>query len=108
VLVKEGKHNKKFDQVIKHLPNKVGEKMTHDSVNIDIALHIPKEIFAYHYIGSLTTPPCTENVQWLVLQKNGEMSKEQINAFASRLNKNNRPVQQLYDRKLTIDDISAK
>ena len=108
VLIKEGKHNKNFDQLIKHLPNKVGEKMTHDSVNIDISLHVPKELLAYHYIGSLTTPPCTENVQWLVLQKHGEMSKEQINAFASRLNKNNRPVQQLYDRKLTIDDISAK
>jgi carbonic anhydrase len=69
---------------------------------------VPKELFAYHYIGSLTTPPCTENVQWLVLQKHGEMSKEQINAIASRLNKNNRPTQPLNDRKLTIDDISAK
>lgn len=108
VLIKEGKHNHNADQLIRHLPNAVGEKMTHDSVKIDIALHIPKEMFAYHYIGSLTTPPCTENVQWLVLQKHGEMSKDQINAFSSRLKKNNRPTQPLNERKLTIDDISAK
>lgn len=108
VLVKEGKHNANFDQLIKYLPNAVGEKKTHDSVNIDISIHVPKEMWAFHYIGSLTTPPCTEDVQWLVLQKPIEMDKEQILAFSSRLKKNNRPTQPLNDRKMTLDDIAAK
>jgi carbonic anhydrase len=108
VLVKEGKHNANVDQLIKYLPNAVGEKKTHDSVNIDIALHVPKELWAYHYIGSLTTPPCTENVQWMVLRKYVEMDKAQIEAFSSRLKQNNRPTQPLNDRALSLDDITSK
>ncbi len=108
VLVQEGKGNKNIEQLVKYLPNAVGEKLTHDSVSIDIALYVPKNLYAYHYIGSLTTPPCTENVQWLVLHDPVTMSKEQIAAFSSRLKNNNRPTQPLYDRTLTIDDISAK
>ncbi len=108
VLVQEGSVNKNIEQLIKYLPNAVGEKLTHDSVNIDIALHVPKNLFAYHYIGSLTTPPCTENVQWLVLRDPVHMSKDQIAAFSSRLKNNNRPTQPLNERIITIDDISAK
>ncbi len=108
VLIKEGKHNGNFDQLIKYLPNAPGEKKTHDSVNIDIKVHLPADTYAYHYIGSLTTPPCTENVEWLVLRNQLTLSKDQINAFSSRLKKNNRPTQQLNDRKVTMDDISTK
>ena len=108
VLVKEGKHNSNFDMLIKHLPNAPGEKKTHDSVDIDIAIHVPKDLYAYHYIGSLTTPPCSENVQWLVLRNPISMSNEQVTAFASRLKNNNRPPQPVNERTLTIDDITAK
>jgi carbonic anhydrase len=108
VLVMEGKHNSNFDQLIKYLPNVPGEKKTHDSVNIEIGITVPKHLYAYHYIGSLTTPPCSENVQWLVLKNQITMSKEQITAFSSRLKNNNRPVQPLNERKLTIDDITSK
>jgi carbonic anhydrase len=108
VFVREGKDNKTFDQLVKYLPNQPGEKMTHDSVNIDIALHIPKTLSAYHYVGSLTTPPCTEDVQWLVLKEHSTMSKEQIAAFSSRIKKNNRPTQPLNERKITNDELTSK
>jgi len=108
VLVQEGGRNSNFDQLIRHLPNVKGEQKTHDSVNINISLHVPKDLFAYHYIGSLTTPPCSENVQWLVLKNPIPMSKEQIAAFASRLKKNNRPTQPMHERIVTIEDIPAK
>ena len=108
VLVREGGHNANFDQLIKYLPNAEGEKKTHDSVSIDIAVHVPKQISAYHYIGSLTTPPCSEDVQWLVMNHPILMSKSQIGEFASRLKNNNRPTQQMSDRKVTIDNISAE
>lgn len=108
VLVQEGNHNSNFDQLIKYLPNAPGEKKTHDSVNINISIHVPKDLYAYHYIGSLTTPPCSENVQWLVLKNPISMSREQIAAFSSRLKNNNRPTQPMNERTLTVDDISAK
>jgi carbonic anhydrase len=107
VLVRQGKHNSNFDQLIRNLPNAPGEKKTHDSVNIDIKVNVPKDLYAYHYVGSLTTPPCSENVQWLVLRTPISMSNEQINAFYSRLKNNNRPTQPVNKRTVTIDDITA-
>ncbi len=108
ILVEEGAHNNNFDQLIKYLPNSPGEKKNHDTVEIDIAVHVPKQLDAYHYTGSLTTPPCTEDVQWLVLKKFGHLDKTQLEAFSSRLKNNNRPTQQLYERKIMIDEIASQ
>lgn len=46
----------------------------------------------------LTAPPCTEGVNWLILEEPIEMSNEQINRFSSIFLQNNRPIQQLNDR----------
>jgi carbonic anhydrase len=54
----------------------------------------------YHYIGSLTTPPCSENVQWYLLKEPAQASKEQIEAFRKYYVDNERPVQELYDREV--------
>ena len=108
VLVQQGSDNKDFDQLVKHLPNTPGEKKTHDSVSINVGIHVPKDLYAYHYVGSLTTPPCSENVQWLVLRTPITMSNEQLTAFSSRLKNNNRPLQPINERTLTVDDIPTK
>lgn len=48
----------------------------------------------YRYNGSLTTPPCTEGVRWIVMKEPMTVSKEQLHAFTSTLGfANNRPVQ---------------
>lgn len=47
----------------------------------------------YTYDGSLTTPPCSETVTWLVLQRTGELSSAQATAFEHVLGKNARPLQ---------------
>jgi carbonic anhydrase len=52
----------------------------------------------YHYVGSLTTPPCSENVQWYLLKTPSTASKDQIEAFRKYYVDNERPVQELHDR----------
>lgn len=50
------------------------------------------------YSGSLTTPPCSEGVQWFVMDEPIDLSKGQIDAFAAVTGVSNRPVQPLGDR----------
>ncbi|KAA0043878.1 hypothetical protein IC582_009279 [Cucumis melo] len=75
--------------------------------------HLRKKTRKYfRYIGSLTTPPCTENVIWNVLGKVRTISQQQVDALKAPLNpvyKNNaRPVQPLYGRKIEIYDELSK
>ncbi|MDP7545896.1 MAG: carbonic anhydrase family protein, partial [Alphaproteobacteria bacterium] len=56
----------------------------------------------YHFVGSLTTPPCSEGVQWHVLKQPITASSEQIDAFLRVIGPNNRPVQKVNGR-LVID-----
>jgi carbonic anhydrase len=52
----------------------------------------------YTYPGSLTTPPCSENVTWFVLQQFAEMSASQLQRFRDVLGNDFRPLQNLNDR----------
>ncbi|HEX6891724.1 MAG TPA: carbonic anhydrase family protein [Chryseolinea sp.] len=105
LLFEEGKANDNFAKIIEHMPSLPGESTHFTDVKLDLNVHVPKNISAYHYIGSFTTPPCTENVEWLILRNKFTLSKGQIEAFSSRLKNNNRPVQAMNGRKLTIDQI---
>ncbi|KAA3463969.1 alpha carbonic anhydrase 1, chloroplastic-like [Gossypium australe] len=62
----------------------------------------------YTYVGSLTTPPCSENVIWIILGKVMSISKEQIIALDIPLNsdckKNARPCQPLNGREVDMYD----
>ena len=92
VFFEEGENNPILDTVI----NNVGGK-----ADIDPQALLPEDsAHYYHYIGSLTTPPCSENVQWYLLKTPVKASKEQIEAFRKYYVDNERPVQELYDRKV--------
>ncbi len=60
----------------------------------------PKRTFRYE--GSLTTPPCSEGVQWVVMAERRQISPEQMATLTSHLYDNNRPVQPLGDRKIGL------
>lgn len=95
VFFKEGKNNPVLDNI---LGNVGGE------IRIDPQDLLPKDTqHYYHYIGSLTTPPCSENVQWYLLKQPDEASKEQIEAFRKYYVDNERPVQELYDREIEAE-----
>ncbi len=109
VFFKEGKvANPNFEKIIANLPNAKGESTHITDTSFELDVFMPSDNFAYHYTGSLTTPPCSENVQWLVLRDMISLTKEQINAFSSRIGPNNRPTQPLNDRTINMDDVKGK
>jgi carbonic anhydrase len=99
VLLKEGRANAALDPVFKNLPQTEGGKKTLDA-NLSAAELLPAERGYFKYIGSLTTPPCSEGVRWQVLKQPIEVSKAQIAAFQKLYKMNARPVQPLNDRKV--------
>jgi carbonic anhydrase len=109
VLFKEGKvANENFSKIIANLPNAKGESKHVTDVNLELKVHLPKDNYAYHYVGSLTTPPCSENVQWLVLRDMVSLTPEQITAFSSKIGPNNRPTQPLNERSVSVDDLATQ
>jgi carbonic anhydrase len=102
VFVQEGAHNDAFTPVWDHLPaDHNGTILT--GVTVQVASLLPTDQTIYRYNGSLTTPPCSENVIWSVMQNPVEMSAEQIAAFTAIIEGNNRPLQPVNVRDLQLD-----
>lgn len=78
------------------------------TTNIDWAALLPSNLATYRYSGSLTTPPCTEGVNWLLLETPVELSAAQIQAFEAAYSENARPVQPLNGRTVQMDTTSDK
>lgn len=97
VFLKEGKPNNFIHLLWANLPEQEGEKNITD-ISINASELFPTDKSYYHYSGSLTTPPCTEDVSWNVLKTPIEISARQIARFSSVYNGNARPVQPLNER----------
>ncbi len=99
-LFAEGAASDNLAKLIANFPKAKGDTLHLADVKLDLAVHIPANAPAYTYMGSFTTPPCTENVEWLVFRDPLTASHDQLAAFAARLNHNNRPVQPLNGRPI--------
>ena len=105
VLIAEGEKNPGVQPLWKHLHDEVGTPMAVQMpINFADAIFPETRSGVFHYQGSLTTPPCSEGVQWYIRQEPTEMSAEQIAEFQNIYMGNNRPVQPLGDRKLYLDE----
>jgi carbonic anhydrase len=100
VMIQEGEENKSLAAVWDILPKEETEKDIFLNEPVDLKALLPEDRTAFHYDGSLTTPPCTEEVKWIVFEKSIEMSKEQIEAFRQIFPDDHRPVQSLKNRKV--------
>ncbi len=100
VFISEGAANAAFEPVWANLPKEKGVEVHLEHVTVDVDALLPKARAVYRYEGSLTTPPCSEGVQWLVFAEPITLSAEQIAAFRALVHDNNRPVQPLNGRKL--------
>ena len=61
---------------------------------------LPHDTHHFSYHGSLTTPPCSEGVQWIVLKTPVEISKVQADRFITTIGRNARPIQSLEHREI--------
>ena len=80
-----------------YMPKYAGDKKAIAS-GITVAKLLPSKANYYHYSGSLTTPPCSENVNWMVLQNTVSVSAAQVAAFSEVIHRNVRPVQSQHGR----------
>ena len=103
VLLTEGeKDNEAYAAVFDHMPAEVGEPQAMSSpLDLDSLLPKARTFFTYH--GSLTTPPCSEIVRWLLLDTPVELSAAQIEAFTAIYDGIARPTQPLGKRDLLRD-----
>ena len=99
VLLKQGTAASAFAPELDDLPA-AGEKK---SVEVDLPAMLPKSTRHFAYTGSLTTPPCSEDVQWIVMLGEDPVSKAEIAAFQAKYARNARPVQSLKGRTVAIE-----
>lgn len=102
VMMKVGEHNPVIEGIWQNVPPS-GETKVVDMVQISPAALLPEGREYYKYEGSLTTPPCSEGVQWHVLKNTIEISADQLRAFQAVFPVNARPVQPLNGRVVTGD-----
>ncbi|HZW88406.1 MAG TPA: carbonic anhydrase family protein [Myxococcaceae bacterium] len=99
ILLKQGPAPSAFAPELNDLPAP-GEKK---SVEVDLPAMLPKSTRHFAYSGSLTTPPCSEDVQWIVMLGEDSVSKAEIAAFQSKYAHNARPVQATKGRTIAIE-----
>ncbi len=96
VFFKLGDENKELASLLAVAP--ASESKANLNTAFDAAALLPKEKEYYRFNGSLTTPPCSEGVRWLVMKEPKTMSQAQVDAFKKLMGNNNRPVQLLNSR----------
>jgi carbonic anhydrase len=102
VFIEQGRANGVLAPIFDALPETDGETRPIAGIRIDQLL--PDDVSSYRYTGSLTTPPFTEGVRWIVLAHPITLSKQQINAFRDLFHEgNSREVQSLNGRKVLSD-----
>ncbi|MBL5920632.1 carbonic anhydrase family protein [Lelliottia amnigena] len=98
LMFQQGKSNPQLAKAWQQIPTAVDQIVALNEP-LDIKALLPKQYNFYRFSGSLTTPPCSEGVRWIVLQQPVSASTEQINQFRSAIHHaNNRPIQPLNGR----------
>jgi len=99
VLLDAGGTNPTIDTIWKNLPQEKGKEATVNAT-IDAATLLPADHGYYTFQGSLTTPPCSEDVRWFVLKTPVKVAGSEITAFGKIYPMNARPSQPLNGRTL--------
>ena len=92
VFIRPGETNRALEPIWSAMPRQEGPE--HDAgTAIDPGTLLPAAHGYFRYMGSLTTPPCTQGIVWTLLQQSIEASPAQIRQFAALYAMNARPIQ---------------
>jgi carbonic anhydrase len=92
VFLKRGTSSGALGPIFANLPDDINVHHPLDAPFNPITF-LPRSRAHYRYVGSLTTPPCTEGVQWVVMREPVTISDEDMAQFAERIHFNARFVQ---------------
>lgn len=96
-IVLEIGNGKELDHIFDLIP---GQFNTAHIDNLHLEKFISSSNSHFYYEGSLTTPPCSENVKWVVLDKHLKVNKDQLTKFKAYYLDNNRPIQPDFSREV--------
>ncbi|HEX9959194.1 MAG TPA: carbonic anhydrase family protein [Fibrella sp.] len=102
-LLKKGAASSFFESVLSNWPSKKETEVT-TTTSINMASILPADKRYYSYVGSLTTPPCSQGVTFFILKAPLEVSSNQLDQFKSHYDHNARPIQ-LLNSRLIYEDI---
>ncbi|NQX10355.1 carbonic anhydrase family protein [Microbacteriaceae bacterium VKM Ac-2855] len=100
VLAVEGAASEAYDAFTENA-GKIAGTDADTEIDFDVAAMLPATLDHFAYAGSLTTPPCSEGVQWIVLSTPIELSAEQLDEVDKAHPGNTRPAQLVGDRLIT-------
>ncbi len=100
VLLTAGAENAALKPILAAMPDRPGPEQTLPAVTLNAKDLLPPHLGSYRYFGSLTTPPCSEGVSWIVLQQPVPLATDQIRQFAEHFPGNARPINALNQRFL--------
>lgn len=118
IMVEEGEENEAFAEfgsaaeLAQMIPGDQQVAYEFPTLELNVGDLIPEDLTTYRYQGSLTTPPCSEVVNWHVLATPITMSADQLAMFEEEIadlratqggaGKNHRPIQKLNGREVIL------
>jgi len=98
ILLEPGAANAVINNFWTYMPLGAGDRVMMPRGSVDLSGLLPKDQRYYQFMGSLTTPPCTEDVLWMILKEPVTLSPAQMRLFAQQFPNNARPVQPINGR----------
>jgi carbonic anhydrase len=98
VLLEKGDENPVIQAALNNFPLEKGGETALPGQSVDLNFLLPIDRGYFIFMGSLTTPPCSEDVLWMVLKQPQQVSAEQLTMFRRLYRPNARPVQPVFGR----------
>lgn len=102
VLFTQGTESAFLQKIWDNLPTETGKEITVAGTTFNPIDLLPAKRSYYNFSGSLTTPPCSEGVNWFVLNTPVEVSRAQYARFGAMYPMNARPTQQINGRPIQL------